>query len=103
MVTVEPNEIGGCPEGYEYVKGYTDKKGGYVHPFCRKCKKTTVVMKLKIDYPGNTKISASVRKGLKYHHVTETVPTEEIMNSKDQKKIGNDLVKLLDGEQNGMS
>ena len=99
MLEVEPNEIGGCPEGYEYVKGYTDKKGGYVHPFCRKCKKTTVVMKVKMDYPGNTKISASLRRGLTYRHTSETVSTEEIMNSNGQKKISEDLTeKLLGGE-----
>lgn len=81
MRKVDPIGPGRCPEGYEYVHSYKDKSGTYVRAFCRKERKTTVKLKMKMEYPGNTKISGSVRQGWRYSHVSETVPTQDILKA----------------------
>ncbi len=96
MRKIEPAHVGECPEGYEYIRGYHEKSGIYVRPFCRKIRKTVVKIKAKIDYPGDTRMTASVRQGLKYSHVSETIPTEDFLTDSGQKKITENLVNALE-------
>ena len=84
MRKIDPIGVGECPEGYEYIRGYTDKYGTYTRPFCRKMRKTTVKMKMRMEYPGQTTIKASVRRGIHMEKVTWDSDTEDIIKNNKQ-------------------
>ena len=89
MKNMEANN-GKCPDGFEYVSGYKGKFG-YVNPFCRKIKKTVVKVKIKMEYPGKTKISGVVRKGIHFQKVSGDFNTDDIV--KKNKKLSDALSK----------
>ena len=86
MRKVDPIGQGRCPEGYEFVHGYKDKSGTYVRPFCRKMKKVSVKLNMKMNYPGETTIKGSVRQGFHRETVSWTGSTEALVNSSKELK-----------------
>ena len=84
MRKIDPIGVGEFPEGYEYIRGYTDKYGTYTRPFCRKMRKTTVKMKMKMQYPGQTTIKASIRRGIHMEKVAWDSDTEDIIKNDKQ-------------------
>ena len=86
MRKVDPIGQGRCPEGYEFVHGYKDKSGTYVRPFCRKIRKVSVKLKMTMNYPGETVIKGSVRKGIHKDSATWKGSTEDIMNGNKELK-----------------
>ena len=86
MRKVDPIGQGRCPEGYEFVHGYKDKSGTYVRPFCRKMRKVSVRLNMKMNYPGETTIKGSVRKGFRRETVSWTGSTDDLVNSSKELK-----------------
>ena len=84
MRKVDPIGLGKCPEGYEYIRGYTDKHGIYTRPFCRKMRKTKIKMNMTMEYPGQTTIKATVKQGFHSNKISWQSDTEDIIKNNKQ-------------------